>query len=193
MENMDSKEIDLYCKAFTNLYGIISVEKAWEIYQAQNGPVEKEAFVAALPPSMLRFSLIVHPDFTKNECKRLEKDQENKPYYIPDKAELLRYADPDYYEESEHSKAMVEFLCSHWNLTHTIARRIVVVFVNHIVCGEGVQGLDELCSSVGIQLRSREEMKEFVACFINLLNHTRMLSNKGFRPVDLHGGAHDGQ
>lgn len=128
-----------YFDAFSNLYGITPLYRAFRIIQKQNpelalseeefllfaNKVEQEEHYYIIageediyddieeptPPmkrEIISEYLYAVDDFESYE--ELKADQEGKPFYIPEKEELLKYQDDGYVEETKELLALRVFL-----------------------------------------------------------------------------------
>lgn len=137
--NLDKEQIELlrqYFNAFSNLYGIITMRKAFEIISGQNqGSISEEDFIAfaeiarhenhyyyilsmdelytAEPPSkpmdlelVGEYLLVCGFD----DYYKMSKGHLGKEYYVPPKSELLKYADESYYKKTSQTNAILNFL-----------------------------------------------------------------------------------
>lgn len=114
-------QLTQYIIALSNLYGIVHKDKVVEIYNSQNedqissNEVDK---IFANPPEDLSDAFVL----TNNDYFVMETIIENaefdlmlrkkadKPYYVPEKDELLRYVDDTYFEKSKQYKALLTYL-----------------------------------------------------------------------------------
>lgn len=101
--------IHAYALAAVDLYGVILQDDLISIFNRQNGKrlTEDEMFPVLLRHIALEHGYvvweeyIVHEAFENNDYRDvpdLLAQVGDKPRYIPGKAELLKYADPNYYE-----------------------------------------------------------------------------------------------
>ncbi len=128
-----------YFNAFSNLYGIIPMRKAYRIIEKQNPELEltKERFVEIVENidhkgkyyDILSEEEIYDED--ANACPVLEKiliadyvmtfgdpndydtlviEQDDRLFYVPEKEELLKYEDDTYYEKTKHNINLENFL-----------------------------------------------------------------------------------
>lgn len=135
-----------YFNAFANLYGTVSMKRAYRIIEKQNPEMEltKEAFaeaVAALDLSEAAYAILseseLHdetadePDVFKKhliaeyllfgdaeEYEDLASAQEGRSFYAPEKEELFRYTDDFYFEKTRQSAALEAFLTDELGLTN---------------------------------------------------------------------------
>ena len=127
--NNDTKEmIELYLDAAKNLYGVIKLSKLLSIYNSQNEPISEEQFldiIETIDCSRKHYDFVGEDEFYENVDKvapierdlvaeyilfdieddpsyyyETKEEQIGKPYYIPEKAKLLKYADEFYYEKT---------------------------------------------------------------------------------------------
>src|SRR5690606_10642720 len=99
-----------YIKAAINLYGVCKPEKLIEIFNDQNdNKLTEEEFmeiywVQADEERIYRLDrgYLIGDYFdysTEEEFEELLERTKNKPYYVPEKTELMRYSDSGYYEK----------------------------------------------------------------------------------------------
>ena len=104
-----------YIIALTNLYGIVHKNRVQTIYNQQHTePVTEEELQLILdnPPSTLEKAfVVVYQDYFVHEFiieerlfDELMLKKGRKPYYIPEKEELLLYIDESYFEKMMRRK-----------------------------------------------------------------------------------------
>ena len=110
-----------YIIAMTNLYGMVPKEKAVEIYNSQNevkiGIDVIEAYLTN-PPKELEEAFIypykdcfVHETILEfDEFDQMLRKKVDKPYYVPEKKELLKYTDEWYFEKNSQYKALFNYV-----------------------------------------------------------------------------------
>ena len=137
LKDTTSRLLRKYFNAMANLYGIIPLRKAYEIISAQcRHPVSKEEFLsfseiarheceeycllgadelypgrkqtAPLDREIIDITLV---DGDLNAYHEMRHSQGGKPYYIPDRAELLAFDDP--FTVSQHQQQMPS--CNSWS------------------------------------------------------------------------------
>jgi hypothetical protein len=136
LSEAEIKLLHQYMDAAARLYGLISLAKLREIYNAQNKPIETEIFiqVAALrafdnndyeiiertdvpsntPEEVLEAGEIaadyLFVEDPETSLRDLRRQQKGKQYKILPKTEFLKYADPDYYPATTARTAMLKYL-----------------------------------------------------------------------------------
>lgn len=204
-----------YFNAFANLYGIMPLYRALRIIQKQNpelsltenaflsfiGQVERERHfyiiageediyddVSEKTPPLKREIIAEHLYAVDafESYEELKAEQEGKPFYIPERAELLKYQDNLYVEETKESLALGAFLRDKLKLKRAddvlsdlrLTARIdgndpqdVIRTVEHLA-GRGCLG-------------SIEKINELFQYYFDMLNNTRLASNRGFTPNEM--------
>lgn len=204
-----------YFDAFSNLYGITPLYRAYRIIQKQNpelsltedaflafaGQVEEEDhhYVIAgmdeiyddikepTPPmkrEIISEYLYAVDDFESYE--ELNEEQEGKPFYIPEKEELLRYQDNLYFEKTREYLALGVFLRDKLRLKRAddvlddlqLGARCEdsdsqsIIWEGERLAGRGCLG-------------SMEQINEFFRYYFAMYNNTRLPANRGFTPNEM--------
>jgi len=206
------KRILRYFDAFANLYGVIPLKKALEIYNAQNPPVEEAGFAAlcevARHDGKRMYSILGEDDLytgapapadpldreiieesfliEDDDYEELKQQQDGKPYYIPEKDALLRYADDGFYEKNAEFEAMRGFLAGRMKLPADRADDIADEMQLFAYMDEHDPDflLDDL-KRMGLKLTRQDDLKLFFERYVDLSNHTRKLVNRGYTPDEL--------
>lgn len=188
-----------YVRALVNLYGVVEKGKVVEIFNAQNPDSEKplsvtdlDVLVGELNPDHEIF--IIEDDLFVEESLLMEEEdlprlmarQKGKPYYIPDKEILLRYVDDLYRERPPSFTRLQSFIQKHLALDPDAAEEL---------CEDIHLGFVNADFSVGYVLFDVERrrlkfinethQREFVRLALDLANHSRIWSNRGFTPTEL--------
>ena len=198
-----------YFAAFANLYGITPLYWALRIIQKQNPELEltEEEFLSFVeeieqeehfyiiagaediyiyvddptPPmkrEIIAEYLYAVDDFDSYD--ELRAEQEDKPFYIPEKETLLKYQDNGYVEETKESLALGTFLRDKLKLKRTddiledlqFAARTEdndpqwIIYEVERMAGKGCLG-------------STEKIKEFFQYYFAMCNNTRLVANRG--------------
>lgn len=208
---LPTKTVELlhkYFDAFAHLYGILSLRKAMEIYNQQNPPVEERTFAQfcnivrhedhlyAILGSHDLYADIVQEDAPldreiievslledKDSYDEMKAAQDGKPYYIPAKAELLRYEDEFYYEKNASFIAVRDFLRDHMKLPNERANDIADQLQLHASFAEfDIQYIMDDMKRMGLVFEGIEDVKLFMTMFTEMSNNTRMATNRGHKP-----------
>jgi len=205
------KLLHTYFEAMTRLYGVIPLRKAFEIINQQNEPISEEAFTAfseivrhekhfyrilgedelytdGETPAPLDRELVAECLYAVDmaEYDELVKAQHGKPYYIPPKQELLKCADPDYYEATPHRQALWDFLRHDLGLAKPRAEEFLCELLLHAEMGESnFQIIFDDMERMKLRFDSQSAAEKFIRMYAELSNHSRMPYNRGYTPVEL--------
>jgi hypothetical protein len=190
------KLLDLYAKATVNLYGVISKKEFVEIFNRQNAEqITPDEIVMLLLPLVLKHKwycfykeYIVHylaiEDFAFADSLILE--QGDKPRFIPEKDELLKYENQYYESEIQASSwnKLHEFVVKEWPDNKQIYR-----FYNELkeisVFSTGIQGISELLRKYSLVFSGEKQVQVFFNLLMEARNNTRLWSNKGYSPNEM--------
>ncbi len=186
-----------YAKAAVNLYGIIPLDELVNIYNSQNADKTDEdelfqkllAFIGEENNEFYFFEeYLVYPEFEDEDFETvadLASEIEGKPRYIPEKESFLRYADEYYWDETEQSKRMEQYLRTGLGQDIVRARRMVselaLSSVGEIPFREQV---DMLVEAIG-PFKNDAQAEKFFKLLTDMRNNSRIWSNKGHTPLEL--------
>lgn len=214
--NADGKTVALlhdYFDAMANLYGIIPIKKVCEIITEQNKDTISEQLVLDFAEIVRHedqcYSVLGAEELYSKAEKSLPVDreliaqttllfdfeyyydlsemQQGKPYYIPPKSKLLKYADRAYYDKTPQTAALAKFIRSDMSgypdLTfdeifyeiYTFAQCEADDPANIIMMG---------LSRIGITM-DYKQIKRFLKIYTELHNNVRMHANRGYTPTEL--------
>lgn len=188
--------IDEYIISLSSLYGLVHKEKVVEIYNMQN---ENEITLSHLELIMennedmleshfvyVEGNYFVHETIIAfDEFDLYITQKMGKPYYIPDKKELLKYKDQFYFEKPKEYWILVDYITR--ELVENDKQRAEEV-------SEDIQGL---CQSEAspvvvlenisrlIEFKDEKQISELMNLIMNLSNNTRIWANNGYTPNEL--------
>lgn len=206
--NMETKEFKLerdryelvcsYCDAAINLYGICSDEKIIEIINNQNNfNMDIEELKEVLDSSYLDidysngfifeklFAFGTESFLLTEYLKNLLNKQGDKPYYVPEKNEFIKYEDVSYFEKNKEYENLYDYFYEKRNCEEELAEMICNYI--HENCTRGIN-IDELFKKIytlGITFNNEKEVKECFDLIIQLNNNTRMKENRGYTPAEI--------
>lgn len=199
-ENISKGKLELiftYLKSLTNLYGIVSKSKVVEIFNLQNDDTinEKDLDNAIKLKSLNNEIFVYYENYfvevsiifgkTFNELLKL---QENKPFYIPDKMELMKYEDQFYYEDSSEYKKLKDFIVQNFINDEEILGCLCADI--RIICGGQNFSINAVLAELyrrNIKFKNKKQMYNFIPLVMELANNTRIWANRGFAPKETHG------
>lgn len=213
LKDTTSRLLRKYFNAMANLYGIIPLRKAFEIISEQNPSlVTKEEFLAFAEVArheceeydLLGLDELYVDGKLKDPLDReiidvtlvgenldayhaLMEMQQGKPYYIPPQKLFLAYADPFFYELSEHTAEFLKFLETRMRLDTTQANEVFedVLYGIRYRNADLPQVQDRL-TKIGLKFNRDRDLQQFIKVFQSFHNNTRMQSNRGYTPEEMH-------
>lgn len=188
------KQLDSYAKAAVNLYGIISRDDFFDIFNKQNvDQTSSEELYILLLPLVLKEGwycfykeYLVHYLFISNfdHADYLLKHQEDKPRYIPDKDEFLKYIDEDY-ADNDHWLNVHRFMRDAFGYSKNISESYKEVR-NYITYGDGIRELGSILDNHNLIFDGEKQLQEFIKLIMLAKNNTRTWENNGYTPSELH-------
>ena len=214
----DLKELILrYFDAFSNLYGLVSIKRAYRIIEKQNPELnltkelfaeivngldiadkyyviwsEEEVYDEDAPDSDL-FDKILISDYiitfgNPDDYEILVAEQDDRPFYIPEKNKLLEYEDEYYYEKTSQVIALECFLRDKLHIANCV--EIVEELVAMLIIDDNeidyiIDTLIRISRPRFKGFSSKEEAYEFALLYTNLRNHTRKHTHRGHTPFEL--------
>lgn len=202
-----------YFDAFSNLYGIIPLEKALSIYNRQNAALQEDVFLqfAEIVRHEKHFYHILGLDelyrdypekanpmdrliiqeglisFDVDDFTQLYQAQQNKPYYVPLREELLKYADDDYYEQTAELIALRDHLRKKHRLSKEKATDIAdeMQLISYMGDATDLQLVHDRAEHMGLIFRNQNELEQFFQHYFEMSNNTRTPFNRGYTPSEM--------
>ena len=184
-----------YAVAAANLYGVIPLHDLLALFNSQNkvpaAMEELRSVVSAHSQGdcvyLLWEEYLVHSAFRENnfeDVPDLLAQIGEKPRYVPERQELLRYQDPEYYEETLQTKALRQYLCERLDLDRDLAALLVAEFYNLLTVDAKPQHLFQLFDEYRIQL-AEENFATLSDLIAAMSYHTRRWSHNGHTPKEI--------
>jgi hypothetical protein len=192
------KLLDIYARAAINLYGIISRKELADIFNSQNDDRTSadEVFSLLLPlvikskrPRYCFYKdYIVHywafDDFDYADYWLWE--QSDKPRFIPEKEEFLKFENQYYESESQEAywEKLWTFIVKEWSGNIERYR-----FFNEIkelsAYNFELREISDLIDEYGLIFKNEKSTQNFFNLLMNARNNTRLWANKGYSPKEL--------
>lgn len=206
-----------YFDAFSNLYGIIPMRRAYRIIEKQNPELNltKEQFAEIVgkldfpdkyyviwseeevydenadKSDVLDRILIADYVLTfgdPEDYERLKFEQGNRPFYVPEKEELLKYEDDFYYERTKHIINLENYLRDDLGLANY--KGIVEDFAGMLLIDDNepervIADLKRMGRPKFKEFSSKQQAEKFFMLYTNLRNHTRKHTHRGHTPFEL--------
>ena len=187
------KLIDSYAKAAVNLYGIISRDDFVSIFNKQNGDqTSNEEIYILLLPLVLKNGWygfykehIVHYWFFNDfdQADYLLEHQADKPRYIPEKSEFLKYTDEDF-EDNDHWWDVRRFMWDVFGYSKNTSEGYEEVR-SYITYGDGIRELGSILDSHNLVFDGEKQLQEFMNLIMIAKNNTRIWENNGYTPSEI--------
>ena len=219
---LSKKEIDdiyAYLTAAANLYGLISLDELFRLYNRQNPPVDVEVFLIAAAVLNYRerndFLICEKTESIKptseeniqdldviskhlflggleaNVCE-LRRMQKGKPLKIFPKAEFLRFADLPYFPETPQRSAMIRYLHSMASSLPGSAEEYCNNIQEDIVVDVPLQVVLDTAKEYGLTADPKWDLERFCKLFQDLNNATFKHANRGHTPEEMLAMLHPG-
>lgn len=189
--------IFVYLRALTNLYGIVPLSKVAEIFNSQNElKIDVKDIENAVSKRSLKKELFILYDnyfveasiICENSFEELLKQQENKPYYIPEKSELLKYENEFYYQDTEEYKKLKVFIKE--NFVMDEEKLSIICEDLRFICGGLNFSIDSILGELNgkkIYFKDKKQLYNLISIVMELANNTRIWANRGFAPKETNG------
>lgn len=124
-----------------------------------------------------------------DEYYRVADLHSKKPMYIPEKSELLNYADDDYFEKTPQSNALTEFFHNKMGMDMERAQELTEECQICIACAfipieSPMEAVFNDFERMKIKF-TKMQLDEFRRLLCGLINNTRLPCNRGFTPNEL--------
>lgn len=207
-----SRTMRKYFNAMANLYGVIPLKKAYEIISEQSPSlVSKDEFLAFAEIARHEcedYYILGDEDIFTNGKAGLplereiidtalfgadidlyiqtKQSQQGKPYFIPEKKQLLLYDDAFYCEATPEVTALRTFLSKQFKLDETQGAAIFqeILYGSRYLNAEFAQVMNRLYD-MGLEFKDDAAVQRFVSLHQAFHNTTRMQCNRGFTPNEL--------
>ena len=206
-----------YFNACTNLYGMIPMKRVYRIIEKQNPELKltKEQFTEIV--NKLDFSHTFYDILSEEEVygedadetdlldkiliaeyilmfgdpedyERLAEEQGGRPFYVPEKTELLRYQDEFYHERTRQIlslEAYVRDVLGVTNYQDVVEELVLSLVIEDVDPNEALETLARLAIPRFPGFRDSEQAKNYFVLYTELRNHTRKHTHRGHTPSEL--------
>lgn len=183
-----------YITAMASLYGALPPDKLIEVFNAQNDePISEEefwclynAFTTRKQPFGMRLHHIVSDYFRDDaELRTLLERAQGKPYYIPEKDELLKYSESCYFEMTPQLIALKGYILKNISRDRELVDQLVDDI--QLVCSmeDPIQSIFDEFNRRDMVFQSQQQVKDIMQYVMDVYNHTRIWSNRGHTPAEL--------
>ncbi|MFC3342160.1 YecA family protein [Paenibacillus abyssi] len=184
-----------YIQAVVHLYGVCKPELLIEIFNNQNHEKLHMSELLHIANFHLRRSQTYcwmdgylansYFDSAPDEFETLLRKIENKPRYVPNNEELLRYEDDFYFEMTPQLMQLRLFILNQLNDNSVLADNLIHDI--QLLCSmeEPLQVVFNELERRGIEFQTFDQAKKIAHLVTEVYNHTRLWSNCGHTPAEL--------
>ena len=183
-----------YIIALTNLYGIVSIEQVAEIYNQQNkDQVDDDDVADYLEKDLSKSFVYDYDEYFVHEAvvgfgefNSLMDNKGNKPHYIPEKNELLKYADANYYEKPKQYHDLLTYVKrSFFPDDEEKAEALCEDIIERCMSDLNIQEVFDGFHTFGIDFQNRAQINEVLDMVVELANNVRLWENNGHTPHEI--------
>lgn len=187
--------IHAYAMAAVNLYGVIPQGDLIRLFNTQNGKkiTEEELFSVLIRHISLGCGYALWEEYLVNDAFEANNYQDvpdllkrigDKPRYVPEKAEFLKYADPGYYEPTAATERMEHYLTGDAGLDCAAAWEVLDDLHYSIVLETSPMEQLNILSGYGVTIPS-DTLQTVLDILSRMANSTRLWSNNGYTPDEM--------
>ena len=186
-----------YIIALTNLYGMVQMRMVVDIYNRQNEDQialdDVESVVRKQAPELKRAFICVHKDYfvietiiQHDEFDRMLRTKANKPFYIPEKNELLKYVDNFYFEKTKMFDDLIVYLQKNfYKHSRESAERLAEDIQGMCQFGSDIHQILEMFEKRKVYFKDLNQTNEVMQLVMALSNNTRIWENNGHTPYEI--------
>ncbi len=190
-------EVHQYILAMTNLYGAFSSNLPFEVYNQQND--KKMSFqeytdITFRLEMRQQYFYIYHghiiceyyelPEM-EEKLEQMLRERKGKPFYIPEKNELLKYADNLYEFETPEFLLLRNFVHAELNLEGNKAENLLDDIRYLCSMGEPIKSIMDEVNRQEVVFEGMDQVNEFLQLVTELSNNTRLWVNGGHTPREM--------
>lgn len=188
------KAVDTYLKGCVNLYGYVTPRQFLKVYNRYNTPKIKKEDLLKWGYKLERHSYDSYTIYTNAiVCSRVGKEklnqicyfQEGKKYYMPSEQEILAYSNDDYYEKTEYTEKLYQFLTQRIKLSIFASNSFISKLVWLIRTEEPISVQCGLFEPYEIEPKDMNEANQLLKIMKDLNNNSRKWANCGYTPKEL--------
>lgn len=186
-----------YVIALTNLYGIVHRDKVLEVYNSQNknqmNQVDLDELIRTSAIDLENAFVHIHKDYfvhetilENNDFDWLLSRKTTKPYYVPQKEELLNYVNDKYFERNKQFNDLLVYLeRNFFKPGDEKADWLAQDIQGMCQFGVNIQIIMESFNDMNVSFKDMDQMNEVVELVMALSNNARIWENNGFTPAEL--------
>lgn len=190
-------DVHQYILAMTNLYGAFHSTLAFETYNQQNKyklNYEDYADIIFRLENRQQYFYISHGNIIceyyelpemEEELEQMLRQRKGKPFFIPEKSELLKYADNLYEFKTPEFLALDNFVHTKLNLERNKAQNLLDDIRYLCSMGESIKNIMEEVNKQDVVFEGMDQVNEFLQLVNELSNNSRLWVNGGHTPTEI--------
>ncbi len=212
LKDTTSRLLRKYFNAAANLYGIIPLQKLYEMIASQNKALvtekeflafaeiarhecedyfilgKSELYVDGPTTPLMEYEIIDVSLIDENLEAYHEtlRGHQGKPYYVPDKKAFLAYDDPFYWEPTKEAASLRDFLLTKTTLEEEMLDAVFIdIYYGTHCMNAGFQEVINRLNEVGVKFKRDRNVSAFSEIYTAFHNNVRMQYNRGYTPNEL--------
>lgn len=191
------KDLWKFIAALCNLYGLVRPELVSEIYNQQNKrQITVDEVLAYAKEHECRLTEY-HVKFFKGyfvndvivEFDELElwlSRQADKPYYVPPRKELMKYADDLYFEKTDAYWAMFKYISKNFYKGNIRETKVFCEEIHDVLEEDfNFQEVINAFMRFKLDINGESQMNEILSLVVAFYNNQRNWVNRGYAPMEL--------
>jgi preprotein translocase subunit SecA len=190
-------EVHQYIRAMTNLYGAFSSNLPFEVYNQQN---DKKMSFQEYTDIIFRLEIrqqyfyVYHghiiseyyelPEM-EEELEQMLRERKGKPFYIPEKNELLKYVDNLYEFETPEFLSLKNFIHTKLKLEGNKGENLMDDIRYSCSMGESIKNIMEEVNRQEVVFEGMDQVNECLQLVTELSNNSRLWVNGGHTPREM--------
>jgi hypothetical protein len=182
--------------AASYLYGAVPAHVMVKVFNQRKGLhtdkrtliEDYERILESYKEFILIDDMFIHEELLEDDnYLHLMKHQGDKDYYIPTVDEIKDIARYGFITKEPAIEELTKYFTHQLGMDGAEAKQLGRVIWHEINEGSEMSDIIELINERGICFNKQDDIYEFIHILNNLWNHTRMLINRGFKPIELLG------
>lgn len=117
--------------------------------------------------------------------KKIQESQENKEFYIPTYDEVMDYVHNGYLSQEPTFMKLKHFFVKEMEMDENDAEDMIGEIWGRVNLGDNMIEIVEWLNERNLVFPSERSLNNFVTLYQNAHNNTRMLCNRGYKPIEM--------
>jgi preprotein translocase subunit SecA len=190
-------QLTQYIIALSNLYGMVHKNKVLAIYNSQN---EEQVNLTDIEEFLIRpsedledafiyphLNYFVHETILENDnFESMLKKKRDKPHYVSNKNEILKYVDEGYFEKNKQYTALLKYVKKNFfKDDEKKAERLCEEIHGYCRFRFDMQSILDVFNIRNVRFDDLEQVNEVVQLIMALSNNIRIWENNGYTPHEI--------